>query len=76
MAQLDLQKNPRSTLYHCCQHLLHALLTEAEDAEKQALYKTLEWLGISQIRSMNANAADLESPGVSNSQPSDIKHIN
>jgi hypothetical protein len=69
VSQPDLKKDSRETLYHCTQHLLYALLTEAADSEKQALYKTLEWLGISEIRGLNASAADLDRPGADVLQP-------
>jgi hypothetical protein len=62
MSQPELKKDSRETLYHCTQHLLLALLTEAADSEKQALYKSLEWLGISEIRWLNASADELDSP--------------
>ena len=69
MSQLELKKDSRGTLYYCTQHLLYALLTSAEDSEKQALYKSLEWLGISEIRCLNASAADLDGPGADVLQP-------
>jgi hypothetical protein len=69
MSQPELKKDSRETLYHCTQHLLYALLTEAGDSEKQALYKSLEWLGISEIRWLNASAADLDRPGADVLQP-------
>jgi hypothetical protein len=69
MSQPELKKDSRETLYHCTQHLLLALLTEAADSEKQALYKSLEWLGISEIRCLQASAADLDRPGADVLQP-------
>jgi hypothetical protein len=49
-ATLRLKENPRSTLYHCTQHLLNALQKEANPKEKQALFRSLEWLGIAEIK--------------------------
>jgi hypothetical protein len=69
MSQPKLKKDSRETLYHCIQHLLLALLTSASDSEKQALCKSLEWLGISEIRYLNASAADLDRPGADVLQP-------
>jgi hypothetical protein len=57
------KKDSRETLYHCTEHLLYALLLEAGDSEKQALYCSLEHLGIAQIRGLNASAEDLAEPG-------------
>ncbi len=57
------KKDSRETLYHCTEHLLYALLSEAGDSEKPALYRSLEHLGIAQIRWLNASAADLDGPG-------------
>jgi hypothetical protein len=57
------KKDARSTLYHCTEHLLYALLTSAGDSEKQALYRSLEHLGIAQIRWLNDSAEDLAEPG-------------
>jgi hypothetical protein len=56
------KKDSRETLYHCTEHLLYALLTEAADSEKQALYRSLEHLGIAQIRCLNVSADELETP--------------
>ncbi len=67
--------NPRSTLYHCTEHLLYALLAEAGDSEKQALYRAIEHLGIAQIRWLNASAADLDGPGTDVLQPTDTHQI-
>jgi hypothetical protein len=49
-ATRSLKENPRSTLYHCTQHLLNALQKEANPKEKQALFRSLEWLGIAEIK--------------------------
>lgn len=46
------KKDARETLYHCTSHLLYALLSEADEDEKQALYRSLEHLGIAQIHSL------------------------
>jgi hypothetical protein len=62
MTQFLPQKNLRETLYHCVEHLLYALLVEAGENEKQALYRSLEHLGIAQIRWLNASADELDSP--------------
>jgi len=67
--------NPRSTLYHCTEHLLYALLAEAGDSEKQALYRAIEHLGIAQIRWLNASAADLDGPGADVLPPTDTHQI-
>jgi len=49
-ATRSLKENRRSTLYHCIQHLLNALQKEANPKEKLALLRSLEWLGIAEIR--------------------------
>jgi hypothetical protein len=62
------KKDSRETLYHCTSHLLYALLSEADEDEKLALYRSLEHLGIAQIRGLNASTADMESPGAGSCQ--------
>jgi hypothetical protein len=37
-------KDARETLYHCTKHLLYALLSSADNEEKQALYRAIEHL--------------------------------
>ena len=62
------KKDTRETLYHCTSHLLYALLSEADEDEKQALYRSLEHLGIAQIRRLNASTKDLSRPGAGSCQ--------
>ena len=62
------KKDARETLYHCTSHLLYALLSEADEVEKQALYHSLEHLGIAQIRWLNGSADELETPSADPSQ--------
>jgi len=62
------KKDARETLYHCTSHLLYALLSEADEDEKQALYRSLEHLGIAQIRGLNASTKDLSRPGAGSCQ--------
>jgi hypothetical protein len=66
----------RETLYHCTEHLLYALLSSADDVEKQALYRSLEHLGIAQIRWLNANAEVLDRPGADVLPTTEKNHIN
>ncbi len=75
MTQSVPQKNPRETLYHCVEHLLYALLVEAGDSEKQALYRSLEHLGIAQIRWLNASADELDSPSADVLRTTDTHQI-
>jgi hypothetical protein len=53
----------REVLYRCAEALLQGLLHEASDSEKQALFQSLEHLGIAEIRKLNANADSLHSSG-------------
>jgi hypothetical protein len=69
------KKNSRETLYHCTEHLLYALLTEAGDSEKQALYRSLEYLGIAQIRWLNVSAEVLGGASADNLQPTDVNQL-
>lgn len=69
------KKDERSTLYHCTEHLLYALLSSAGDSEKQALYRAVEHLGIAQIRWMNASTEVLDGPGADVLPTTDIKSI-
>ncbi|MDP8933618.1 MAG: hypothetical protein M3N42_05630 [Cyanobacteriota bacterium] len=70
------KSDARKTLYHCTEHLLYALLSEADDAEKQALYRSLEHLGIAQIRWLNASAAVLDGPSADVLPTTEKNHIN
>jgi hypothetical protein len=76
MTQSVQQKHPRETLFHCAEHLLYALLSEAGDDEKQALYKSLEHLGIAQIRWLNASADSCPDPSADTSQSTQVNQIN
>ncbi len=62
------KKEVRETLYQCTSQLLYALLSNADEDEKQALYRSLEHLGIAQIRRLNASTKDLTRPGAGLSQ--------
>jgi hypothetical protein len=68
------KKDSRETLYHCTEHLLYALLLEAGDSEKQALYRRLEHLGIAQIRGLNVSAEVLGGASADNLQPTDVSN--
>lgn len=70
------KKDARETLYHCTEHLLYALLSKADNDEKQALYRAIEHLGIAQIRWLNASAAVLDRPGADVLPTTDMNHIN
>jgi hypothetical protein len=61
------KKDTRETLY-----LLYALLSEADEDEKLALYRSLEHLGIAQIRRLNASTKDLSRPGAGSCQTTAI----
>jgi len=69
-------KDARKTLYHCTEHLLYALLSSADNEEKQALYRAIEHLGIAQIRWLNANAEVLDRPGADVLPTTEMNHIN
>lgn len=53
----------REVIYRCASDLLRALLQDAHDNEKQALFQSLEHLGIAEIRSLSASADSLHSSG-------------
>ena len=56
----------RSKLYHCSQQIAQALVeTTSNERERRALYRSLEWLGVAEIRAMNVEAStkDLSRPG-------------
>ncbi len=48
----------RSKLYHCSQQIAQALVeTTTNERERRALYRSLEWLGVAEIRAMNAEVS-------------------
>jgi hypothetical protein len=53
----------REVIYRCAESLLRGLLNGASDSEKQALFQSLEHLGIAEIRGLNASADSLHSSG-------------
>ena len=68
----------REKLYYCSQHLLNALVgTTTNERERRALYRSLEWLGVAEIRAMNVEAStkDLSRPGADLLSPTDEQTI-
>jgi len=68
----------REKLYHCSQHLLNALVgTTTNERERRALYRSLEWLGVAEIRALNAEVSTnrLTSSGADLLSPTDEQTI-
>jgi hypothetical protein len=59
----------REVIYRCASDLLRALLQDAHDSEKQTLFQALEYLGIAEIRNLNASADSLHSSGTGTVHP-------
>ncbi len=66
-APMSLTQPTRQEYYDQVSHILSSLLTEANPGEKQALYQTLEWLGIAEIRG-EVSADELETPSAAPSK--------
>ena len=68
----------REKLYYCSQHLLNALVgTTTNERERRALYRSLEWLGVAEIRAMKAEVSTdrLTSSGADLLSPTDEQTI-
>jgi hypothetical protein len=63
----------REVLYRCAESLLRGLLNGAGEGEKEALFQSLEHLGIAEIRNLNANAKSFTGSGTGTVQSVNIK---
>ncbi len=68
----------REKLYHCSQQIAQALVeTTSNERERRALYRSLEWLGVAEIRALNAEVSTdrLTSSGADLLSPTDEQTI-